>query len=319
MCKKTKIWLFAAAALILAGCLLFGGALAVLGWDIKGFSTVTYETNEYEITEAYQSIFVSVDTGFVDFVPSENGETRVVCLEQEKVKHIVEVWEGVLTVTAKDTRRWYEYIGIGFVPPQITVYLPAGEYEALSANVGAGTVNVPADFGFADIEVTASTGNISSRASVSGSLRMKASTGDICVEGASVGSLTLSVSTGKISLSSVMCAGDASITVSTGQATVSSLRCENFSSTGDTGSITLSDLLASGEISIERSTGDVIFESCDAATLRVQTSTGHVRGTLLTAKTFVVETSTGEKEVPNTTGGRCEVTTTTGDIKLSIQ
>ena len=33
MSRKTKIWLIAAAALVLAGCLLFAGTMAAQNWD----------------------------------------------------------------------------------------------------------------------------------------------------------------------------------------------------------------------------------------------------------------------------------------------
>ena len=48
MSRKTKIWLITAAALVLAGCLLFAGTMAAQNWDFSKLSTVTFETNTYE-------------------------------------------------------------------------------------------------------------------------------------------------------------------------------------------------------------------------------------------------------------------------------
>ena len=55
MSRKTKIWLITAAALVLAGCLLFAGTMAAQNWDFSKLSTVTFKTNTYEIDESFSS------------------------------------------------------------------------------------------------------------------------------------------------------------------------------------------------------------------------------------------------------------------------
>ena len=55
MSRITKIWLITAAALVLAGCLLFAGTMAAQNWDFSKLSTVTFETNTYEIDESFSS------------------------------------------------------------------------------------------------------------------------------------------------------------------------------------------------------------------------------------------------------------------------
>lgn len=40
MSKKTKLWLLAAGALVLVGCILFAGTMAALGWDFSRLSVV---------------------------------------------------------------------------------------------------------------------------------------------------------------------------------------------------------------------------------------------------------------------------------------
>ena len=57
MNRTAKIWLIVAASLVLVGCIIFVGVMAVLKWDFGKLSTNKYETNTYEINEAFKQIF----------------------------------------------------------------------------------------------------------------------------------------------------------------------------------------------------------------------------------------------------------------------
>ncbi len=281
MSKATKTGLIIASALVLIGCVIFGGVMTMLRWDFTKLSTTEYETNEYEISQSYKSIAIRTKTADVLIAPAEGEKSTVTCREQKNRKHTVAVQDGTLTIEIHDTRKWYEHIGIYFGSGKITVYLPQAEYEALSA---------------------------------------RASTGNIRVEDITAGALDLSVSTGKITLSDAVCTGDVKINVSTGKATLTDLQCKNLESEGNTGDLSLKNVIAAGKFAIERSTGDVKLEGCDAAELWIRTDTGDVKGSLLTEKIFIARTSTGDIDVPKTaTGGKCEITTSTGDIKIEIK
>lgn len=54
MRKATKVWLIAAASLVLIGCMLFVGVMFATGWDFSKLSTVGYETNTHEIAEPFR-------------------------------------------------------------------------------------------------------------------------------------------------------------------------------------------------------------------------------------------------------------------------
>lgn len=320
MSKHAKIWLIIAAALILIGCSIFGGVIAMLKWDLTKLSNNKYQTNHHEINEEVNSISVNTNTADIDFVPSENSKCSVVCYEQENVKHSVTVKDGTLAIDVVDTKRWYEHIGINFGTPKITVYIPEGEYSSLTIKESTGDIKIPNDFGFKNVDITVSTGDVKCSASATKAIKISASTGYIYVENLSAGSLDISASTGKVTVSSVTCDGDISVGVSTGKAYLTDIACKNLVSSGDTGDISLKNVIAEGKFSIERSTGYVTFESCDAAEIFVETDTGDVEGSLLSEKVFIVNTDTGEKDVPNTaTGGKCEITTDTGDIRISVQ
>ena len=320
MRKITKIWLIAAAALLLIGGALFGGAMMLLQWDFTKLDTQKMQTNSHEPTGDVQSISVESIDADISFLPSETDGCRVVCYEKEKVKHAVEIIDGVLTVRADDARKWYDYIGFSFETPLVTVYLPAGAYETLTVRGNTGDVAVPKEFSFTDIDVEVSTGTVKNYASATGDIRIKTSTGHILTENVTAASMSFSVTTGKVRVTSVTCTGDVSVTVDTGDAELSHVVCKNLYSVGDTGDLDLQDVVALEKFSFERDTGDIEFERCDAAEIFIKTTTGDVEGSLLSEKLFNAKSNTGKVEVPPpTTGGKCEIVTGTGDIEIEVE
>ncbi len=319
MSKTVRIWLIIAASLVLVGCIIFGGVMTMLKWDFTKLSTVKYETNDYKIDEDYVNISIITDTADIVFIPSENNESSVVCYEHKNAKHSVTVNDGTLVIKLVDTRKWYEHIGINFGTQKMTVYIPQGEYGALSVKSSTGDVEIPKNFKFESIDISESTGNVTNYASTSEFIKIKTSTGNIRIENSSANNLELSVSTGHVTVSDVTCKGDVKVTVSTGKTNLTNIKCKNVISSGSTGDISLKNVNATEKFTIKRSTGDVRFDGSDAAWLFVHTDTGDVTGNLLTDKIFIVETDTGRINVPKTTsGGKCEITTDTGDIIITI-
>ncbi len=321
MLIKTKRWLLIALFLVLVGLILFGGVMAVLKWDFSKLSTVKYETNRYEITEGYQSISVLSKTANIVLHPTEDGTCTVVCHEQEKLLHSVEVRDGTLVIEVVDTRKWYDYISIfTFGNPSITLYLPQDVYSALTVKTNTGAVEIPSAFRFDTIEITTNTGNVKNEASVTGALNIKTTTGNITVSGVQADSMKLSASTGKITVSDTACAGDVSLRVSTGKTALTQLTCASLTSIGSTGDLTLRDTLASGPLSIERSTGDVRFDKCDAAEILVTTDTGNVTGTLRSEKLFDAQSTTGKVQTPPPSGTQpCKIRCDTGNIQITVE
>ena len=124
---KTKVWLIIAAFLVGIGLLMLAGVIAAYRGDFGKFSTTEYETNTYEVREAFHDISIIADTAdisFISFITSEGSECKVVCYERKDIRHSVTVQEGVLTITELDERRWYDHLGISMETPKITVYLP---------------------------------------------------------------------------------------------------------------------------------------------------------------------------------------------------
>lgn len=299
MSKSTKKWLVAAAFLVVIGAMMFAAVMTEYHWEFSSLSTDSFETNTYEISEGFNGIKLDTATADIIFIASDDDTCRVVCHEEEKVKHSVGVKDDMLIISAVDGREWYEYIGVSFDSPRITVCLPDTEYKTLVIKESTGRVEIPGSFSFDEAEISSSTGDIIDSASVRGLFSIKTSTGDVRVDNASVGKLD--------------------ITVSTGDVTVTGVVSDSISSSGSTGDISLNDVIVTGNISVERSTGDVRFDDSDAAEISVKTSTGSVSGSLLSEKVFAVETHTGSISVPVTSsGGKCEIITSTGDIKMEV-
>jgi len=320
MSKKIKIWLVIATLLVLIGCIIFAGVMTVFNWDFTKLSTVEYETNDYTISEKFKNISVDTDTADIVFIPTENEEVKVVCYEQTKVKHLATVIDDTLQINVVDTRKWYDYIGVFFGTPKITVYTPKGDYGALTINSSTGDVEIPKEYNFESIDVTQSTGDIKVYSAQSGKIKVETSTGDICAENLTAIEIDLTVSTGKVSVSDVNCEGDVKINVSTGKTMLNDVKCKNIISNGDTGDMLLKNTVSSESIFIKRSTGDVRLEGCDANELTIETDTGSVTGSLLTDKVFITKSDTGRIDVPSTTsGGKCKITTNTGNIKIKYE
>ena len=318
MSKKVMIWLISAAALVVLGAILSAAALSFSGWNLSKPGTVSYAESIHEIDGEFRNISFYTDTADILFTPSADGVCRVICREPENEKHSVFVDGDTLTVTLKNTRKWYEYIGISFGSPKITVYLPAGEYGALCIKGSTGDIELSDAFSFGEIDISASTGDVRCFASSLGDIKIKLSTGDIFADGISADGLDMSVSTGRVSASYIDC-GDVTLHVTAGKANLSNIACCNFISDGNTGDIALENVVASGRFDLERSTGDVRLWGCDAAEIFIETDTGDVTGSFISKKIFLVESDTGRIDVPHSaSGGICEVETDTGDIRLNF-
>ena len=322
MKNATKPALLLAAALVLAGCILFAGVMSDLRWDFMKLSTVTYETNTYEIGEAFEHISIHTDTADIVFAVSNDETCKVVCYEEENAAHCVTVENGALTVKPADDRSVTDYIGhigINFGSPRITVYLPKTQYTSLLIREDTGDITIPKDFQFRNIRIGLSTGDVDLFASASEEITVEGSTGSIRVQNISAGSLTICVTTGKVTAVGVDCRGTVAVNVSTGKANLADIVCQELTSIGNTGDISLQNVIAQEQLRIQRSTGDISFDRCDAAEITVQTSTGDVTGSLLTEKVFITQTSTGKIDVPKTNaGGRCYITTSTGRITITV-
>ena len=320
MKRSVKIWLIVAVALIVSGLILFGGAMFMIGWNFDKLSTDSLETVSFTPDREFKNLSLYTTTANIKFLPSADSNVRVECRDRKNVEYNVSVDGDTLRIESTSGGKWYERIVMfQFESPSVTVYLPKTQYGALTVKENTGNIEIPKEFSFEGIDITADTGNVKNYASA-GNIRIKTTTGSIKMDSLSANDVELSVETGKVTVSDLRCGNNMSVKVGTGKCELDGVSCARFTSEGDTGKIEMKNLIATDRITVERSTGDVRFESCDAAEIFVETDTGDVTGSLLSDKIFRTDTDTGREDVPKTnTGGICEITTDTGDIKIEIR
>ena len=149
-----------ALLLCVAGLLILLVSFIAVGFDVKKLETVAYETNTYEITDYFTDITVKTQTADLCFVPWEEEYCKVVCYEEEKVKHTVTVQKNTLVIDVTDTREWYDHIGMSFEDAELTVYLPKKQYDALEIEGDTGDVELPEGFTFEKGKVKTDTGDV---------------------------------------------------------------------------------------------------------------------------------------------------------------
>lgn len=333
MAKRTMVWLLAAVSLILVGGILFAGVMMTLNWDFSRLATTKLVTNEYEITQQYKDISIVTNSADIKVMPSADGKTRVVCYEQENMKHditvIEEDGEALLKVWINDTRAWYEHVAINFKKPKIEVYIPQGEYGMLYTHSDTGNTKINDVSTFKKIEVVTSTGDVEMRVYAEQKIEIRGSTGDVKLQGAAAEEIEIGTSTGKVNVYKVNYGASLIVNVTTGKVDLREItggdrpaemmQCGFLVSRGNTGSIQLDDVVVDGHILIERSTGNVGFNKCDAEEIEVKTSTGNVRGRFLTKKCIIAQSKTGNVTAPSYRDGNwCTITTTTGDIYIDV-
>ena len=288
------------SVLLVMGAVLLVGTLASVDFDFTRLGGGKYEIYTHDIDGSFTDICINVDTADIKFAVAPDGKCRAEFFEDKKVRYTAEVERETLNIKIDDHRRWYDYIGVNFGIPKITLYLPVGAYRDLSVRNSTGNTEIPDGFDFENIGITASTGNIS-------------------LTGTKASSLTLSLSTGNITVSDVNVENDVTVSVSTGKVSITDLACRNLSTVGDTGDIMMTDVSVSGCFDAKRSTGDISFEDLDANIMTVKTSTGHVKGSITSDKAFDVKTDTGKIKVPHVfSDSENKIKTSTGDVIINV-
>ncbi|MBR2042732.1 MAG: DUF4097 family beta strand repeat protein [Clostridia bacterium] len=299
--SKTGKFLIAAIVLIIVGCVIFGAAMTELQWDFQKLSTAKTETEIIDINGEFNNIEVNLRTTDIEFAFSGNDTSSILVTQHKNEKHSAVVENGTLKIGVKDTRKWYEHIGINFSTPKITVFLSKTEFACLSINTSTGNINIADAFCFESLKIKGSTANVKCSATVENSVEIKTSTGNVYLSAPIMGGLNITTSTGNVKIDSVTATDSVAIKT-------------------DTGNVDLNNTVISGKLSVDTDTGNLKLSGCDAGELYIKTSTGNVRGTLLSEKVFIANSSTGKIDVPKTLGGgMCEITTDTGDIQIKIE
>ena len=238
-------------------------ALILSGFDFGVLNTVEYETKTYDINEEFGAVNIDVSTENVVILPSEDGKSRIVSSESEKIKHDIYVDEnGTLNVTLNDSRKWYERLGFAFGAGAVTIYLPDKNYNSLTINVSTGDITVTGVKSVGDVQVNVSTGRTEINGVTCKNFISDGSTGNVVLNNViATEKFTIKRSTGDIKFQDCD-AGEISVKTSTGDVTGSLLSEKVFITDTSTGKVNVPKSTSGGRCEITTSTGDIEIEIC---------------------------------------------------------
>ena len=318
MKKGTIIALIVAFLLILTG-----GVILVMGLSYVGDSAQESKLTQQEMTvkESFDSIHIDTadcDVNFAMF--SGRDDCMVAFREMDGVNHSVVVEDGTLKIKMTDDRKWTDHVGIFHVfgrseSMEMTVYLPAAEYDSLQVKTETGDITLTQEPFFREVMLRSDTGDISCVMGVAGDLLdCMTSTGDITVQNSAPGSIKLQSNTGDLKVS-VVAVDEIHMTTNTGEVDAENVNVQMFTCQTDTGDVELEQVLAEDYLQVFTDTGRVEVDNSDAGTVNIETDTGDVSGHFLTPKWFSAQSNTGDVNVPHTRdGGECRIQTDNGDI-----
>lgn len=277
--KRTAIAILIAVLVVaIGGALVFAG-LSAVHYDFMRLDRTEYATNTYSVGTVH-AIDIQGETADVELVAEGEADCKVVCFENDREKYAVDAVDGTLVIRPEAGKTRWSLFAFAFKSPKITVYLPAGQYELLKADLGTGDMTADKALSFDRLDVELGTGDLTLNGVQADKVAVRGGTGDIRISDMEAQNADLSLNTGRIVLVNLVCAGD---------------------------------LRAKSE------TGDIRLTDVDGANLYLSTSTGDIEGSVRTEKVFSAHTSTGKVSVPATTaGGRCEAQTSTGDVRLTV-
>ena len=307
---------------LIIGIILLAAGGGIIAYAVVNREDVPLIQNTYELEGEFTNISVDIGAEALEFVPTTDGTKKVVCDETEKIYNEVKVEDGTLKIVQTDNEEWYEnWFNFNWGQTmKVTVYIPAGEYDALNIKASTGSTLIPSDYSFNKADIKLSTGALDLKSNIKTDLNIEASTGSVKLEGISPKSLYVYMSTGSLSVKDVTVEEACTLRVSTGKVVTNNLKANTLAVNASTGKITLENTIIVDSINIKASTGNVNLIDSDAQTLTIETSTGDVDCTLLTTKIFDTRTDTGVVDVPlSGLGGICKITTDTGDITVRIK
>lgn len=200
MRRSKKIIILAACAFIVVGFILALSALVMLKFDLSKLNTLDYHITTYPVQDSFSAIRIDVTDCDVQLLPSQDGTCRVECPESKTSRYTVEVKQDTLTVSQNETRTWYHHIGIYLGPVELTIYLPQDQYERLSVDSLSGTVTVPDNFSFDNLQVYTTSGSVYLTAQVTQEVCVNTVSGELELTGIQPQTLQLQSTSGTVTL-----------------------------------------------------------------------------------------------------------------------
>ena len=256
MKKAEKVWIIIGSLLVFVGIVVFVGTLFFADFDLGKLSSKQYTDETYMISESFDKISIDVTVSDINFVLSDTDECKVVCREEENLRHSVSVNDGVLVIKTVDTQKWYDHIGIVLGSVKVTVYLPEAEYSSLS--------------------VKTDTGDVVCNVAVSESVKISTDTGDVKISDISCETIIAESDTGDISIKNSLAAEELNIETDTGDVLIEKSDAAKIFIETDTGDVK-GTLLTEKIFTTKTSTGDVsVPKSSRGGSCEIKTDTGDI-------------------------------------------
>lgn len=273
------------------------GLVADAAW--RNASTLV--TKNYPVTTGFTDISVTEYYADVQLRPSRDGSISVTTRDAEDVTHTVKVVNGTLTISRPEPTVGERIFHGDDNAPEVILYLPAGNYGALTVSTTSGDVESSGQLNFSAANLTTVSGDIEISGSVTGNVACVTTSGDVELNSPTAGNVQVNTTSGDTELTG---------------AYIQSLSVQSVS-----GDIDLERTTAAGEIAISTNSGEVELKSVDAASLSIVTTSGEVEGSLLSGKNFSASSTSGRVSVPasDPNAGACSVSTTSGSIRLTVR
>ena len=119
--------------------------------------------NTYPVSGSFTDISVTDYYADVQFRVSRDGSVSVVTRDAADVTHTVRVEGNTLTVTRPEPSVGQRLFHHEDDDPEVTIYLPAGNYGALTVSNTSGDIETAGQLGFASASLTTEIGRASCR------------------------------------------------------------------------------------------------------------------------------------------------------------
>lgn len=324
MKKSTIVILIVSLCLLVSGVIICGGVLLLydnFAFDFENNGNVSYA----ERTETLSEKFVNVDadslSGGIELFPSSADECVIECSESDNVRFDIKVDGDTLMVKRIDTRKWYQFIRIGFSKEYIKIYLPQGEYKDIALKTSSGKIVVNDGLTCDNLTATSTSGSIRAYTlNAEDTIELYSTSGSVVADTITAKNLTTSSTSGKTTIGNLEISGALDANATSGNIEISQVNCNSVSVDNSSGSIVLSGVISESSFDVSNTSGKIELLGCDAQSLDIKNISGGVRGTLLSDKVFVASSTSGKVRVPDTTqGGVCKVRTTSGSIDIDIK
>ena len=137
--KKTAIAILIAVLVVAIGGALVLAGLSAVRYDFKGLDRTEYATNTYSMGTVH-AIDVQCETADVELVAEGEADCKVVCFVNDREKYTVDAVDGTLVIRPESSKARWSPFAFAFRSPKITIYLPAGAYELLKAQLETGDI-----------------------------------------------------------------------------------------------------------------------------------------------------------------------------------